>query len=290
MIRREPRRRRFGFTLVELLVVIVIIGILIGLLLPVIIAAVRKANDARIAAEIQTLASALAKFKNHYGEYPPSRVILSEQGCYSVANSGAAANGSFIPPVPGRLCDDPGGRLDTGTATSPRPSAPDISFGTLAERSLRYIRKMFPRVVAPNASFSYWHDFNGNGVLDPGFMYLEGHECLVFFLGGIPNPTLNSGGAIVYGTSGFGRNPQFPFSNPGTQGSMSNASAAIMLSTNRTQPQYEFNGSRLLDDDLDGIPGYLDPLGSGNSGTYYAYFASYGASGYDPNDVNFGDG
>jgi len=288
MTRRTETRRRTGFTLVELMIVVVIIGILVGLLLPVIIAAIRKTRDAQISGEIQTIATGLAKFKQDYGEYPPSRVILNEMGCYSMANYSATATGRFIVPTSADFTTQLSGVTTWfGNVNTATLGQSDISFGSLAERSLRYLRRFFPKMVAPvGGANPVWHDFNGNGVADPGFMYLEGHECLVFFLGGIPNPTQNANGVIVYGTSGFGKIPQYPFSNAGVQGSMSNASAALMLSTNRTQPQYEFKADRLFDDDGDGIPGYLDALASGNTGSFYAYFSSYGTAGYDPNDVN----
>ena len=69
-------RRRTGFTLVELLVVITILGILIALLVPAVFSAVSRANDARVAGEINTLGQALASFKNKFQEYPPSRIVL----------------------------------------------------------------------------------------------------------------------------------------------------------------------------------------------------------------------
>ena len=221
MIRREPRRRRFGFTLIELLVVIVIIGILISLLLPVIIAAVRKANEARVSAEIQTIATGLAKFKDTYGEFPPSRVILSEQGIYTMSGAGAVTNGSSVGPFQG----------DFATPLSAVPSAnwfastpptnfgtPDISFGELAQRSLNFLRKMYPRAAlgpeTVNRVLARLQRQRRAGP-DSGFIYLEGHECLVFFLGGIPNPSHTANGTILFGTSGFGREPRYPFKNAG---------------------------------------------------------------------------
>ncbi len=81
---RQTRvRGRAGFTLVELLVVIVVLAILVGLLLPVIAGAVRTAKNAATQAEINQLAQALANFKSTYGDYPPSRVYLSENGYLS---------------------------------------------------------------------------------------------------------------------------------------------------------------------------------------------------------------
>ncbi len=283
MIRRPASRppRRPGFTLIELLVVVTIIGILVALLLPAIVGAIRRANEARVSADIQTLAVALQSFRNTYGEYPPSRVVLSESGVYSVAFGSLAPQGAIISPQAG----------DYSTALAsvtwivptspgyqyPGPGNADISFGTLAERSVRALRKYFPRALPPtptNASPQTWHDFNGNGTLDPGFIYLQGDECLAFFLGGIPNP---SGGGS-FGMTGFGRNPLYPF--VGAAGT-----------SNRTQSLFEFRAERLVDDDGDGIPSYYDPNGGSGATAYapYAYFSSYGAAGYDPNDCNFFD-
>ena len=147
------------------MVVIVIIGILVALLLPVIVGAVRKANEARVAGEIQTLASGLSTFKNKFGEYPPSRIILNENGVYSV--QGAFPNpqqNDFITPL-----------SSSSISWISPPSAigqNDISFGELAQRSLRALRKFFPRArLTPqdlngdnsiDALHDYWPDFNGN--------------------------------------------------------------------------------------------------------------------------------
>ena len=220
-----------------------IIGILMALLIPAIAGAIRTANNARVTSEMNNIATALEQFKGKYGDYPPSRVILSESGSYSTTSS-----------------------TQPGTATQ------DITLGQLCQRSVQYIRKFFPKAVPPTTS--QWHDFNGNGALDNTAIYLEGHECLVFFLGGIPNA---SGQNI--GTSGFGRNPLFPFTNqlPGS---------GAMYSDARTAPLYEFRANRLFDDDGDGIPGYVDTLNGGSSAQYFAYFSAYGNNLYDPNDVN----
>ena len=112
---RGPR----GFTLVELLVVILILAILIALLLPALNGALRTAKNAAVGGEINQLAQALASFKAKYGDYPPSRIYLSEDG-----NLHAAAS-SFHR------------RLQPG----------DITYAQLGQRSIAAMRKFFPRVT-----------------------------------------------------------------------------------------------------------------------------------------------
>ncbi len=70
--KRLRRRRRQGFTLVELLTVIVIIGILAALISAAVVAAVRAARKARVAMEIQALDQALKRFCETYGDFPPT--------------------------------------------------------------------------------------------------------------------------------------------------------------------------------------------------------------------------
>ena len=64
-------KRRMGFTLVELLVVIVIIAILAGLATPAIMIAVEKAKVTAMRLELNALAQGIELYRNEYGEYPP---------------------------------------------------------------------------------------------------------------------------------------------------------------------------------------------------------------------------
>ncbi len=271
-IRRQPGEGRGprGFTLIELLVVILILAILIALLLPAINGALRTAKNAAVGGEINQLAQALAAFKAKYGDYPPSRILLCEDGDYSAVTSNLSLS-------------------IAGTSQ-------DITLGQLTQRSVAALRKFFPSVNFSTTGAVWignppaqWYDFNGNGQFDKHYI-LQGHECLVFFLGGIPQFT-----ASGYGMSGFAKNPSNPFVN-------------ASVTTNRQTPFFEFNPARLALDPSNPyaptfvfpqIPGYLDTLGNETVGpggvmtsgsglvNFYAYFSSYGNGGYDPNDVNF---
>jgi len=180
-----------GFTLVELLVVIVIIAILIAFLLPAINSAIRSGRNTAVSAEINQMQQALAQFKSQYGVHPPSRIILSETGDYSTAT------------------------ISNQTGLSANYAA------ALAQRSVSYFRRIWPRMILSttgpiiNAQTKVY-DFTGTGFTDafgkqvlPTVHGIQGAECLVFFLGGIPQ-RLDSGG---YAVVGFAKNPQNPMLN-----------------------------------------------------------------------------
>ena len=267
----RPGRPR-GFTLIELLVVIVIIALLIGLLLPAIMGAFRKAKAAAVQAEINQLAQAIASFKTKYGDYFPSRIILNESGglpsVLTQVNSGASA---------------------------------DITVLQLSTRTTNAFRKFWPRAPLSTSSAVWgttgaWYDFDGDGTRGHNGSYvnilLEGHECLVFFLGGIPLPDPSNAGHFL-GTVGFSKNPTNPFMSGQT-------GAGAMYSANRDQPFFTFDTSRLIGTTNDAgttgvtnaFPGFLDQLNTQSGGTggpqnFYAYFSFNNGLGYDPNDMNF---
>jgi prepilin-type N-terminal cleavage/methylation domain-containing protein len=74
--RNHAARRRGGFTLVEILMVIIILGILMALILPAINRAKITANEARVVSEIKQLEAAITAFKVEYGVEPPSKISI----------------------------------------------------------------------------------------------------------------------------------------------------------------------------------------------------------------------
>jgi general secretion pathway protein G len=223
----DTRRKRAGFTLLEILVVVVIILILAGLISGAAMRALSKAREVRNASDIRQLTGAVENFKGKFGFYPPSRLKICERYMdYNLSNP-----------------------LDVD--------------------SIQVLTRMFPRIdiqrwTAPGI------DWDGSGnYTQPGV--LQGQECLVFFLGGIPGP----GPQCL----GFSTNPQ----DPGA------------ATSDRIGPFYEFQQGRLgatagrYYSYLDAY-GSLDSTGAVVSGNVYAYFSSYkSTNGYNRYSAAFGN-
>lgn len=260
-LRRKPSGApRRGFTLVELMVVIVVLALLVALLLPAINGAVRSARNAAVSTEISQLSQALAQFKSAHNVYPPSRIILSETGNYSLSDLRASGHE----------------QLSTSAMTN-------AELTTLANRSISYLRRIWPKMVlsttgAVSGIPGGFYDFNGDGTGGQVHV-LDGTECLVFFLGGLPGK-VGSGQMTV---TGFSQNP----ANPAIRES-------VALGANRSSPMYDFRGGRLVDNypknnagaSGNGFPEYLDGLPSVEAQPF-VYFSSYEGTGYDPDDVNY---
>jgi len=208
---------RGGYTLIELLVVIAIIGVLMGLLLSGVMAVLaardRAGNQFDLGKLGQSMDVALNKYEN--------------------AKS-----------LPGYLV------LYNNTDVYRRPSAYLTTAADIqdAERSRDVLRKMFKARFISDAGVVPWDGTNGGAVTNK--VVLEGHQCLVFYLGGAADVS----GAVPKMT-GFSSNPVNPLAPGGTD---------------RIGPFYNFEGARLT---KSAYPAYLDRFG-----TPFAYFGGTGGS------------
>ncbi|MFO1008392.1 MAG: prepilin-type N-terminal cleavage/methylation domain-containing protein [Planctomycetaceae bacterium] len=126
------------------------------------------------------------------------------------------------------------------------------------------------RQIWPDFDFSIPRDLNGDSDTTDRYV-LNGAECLVFFLGGVPVRTGNPDGPWVL--NGFSENATDPLSQGGA----------------RVGPFFEFDPSRLMNFEGDSstdpeyMPEYRDSLPSQKNPILYA--SSYGGLGYRDADV-----
>jgi general secretion pathway protein G len=198
-----------GFTLIELLVVIAIIGILLALIIGAVMAVLSKPARVQDRHDISGMSNALQDFKLKFKgiSYPPSRLYLSN----SYANYLPGNTPAGVPPL-------------------------------LAQQSLKYLKRMFPNLwTNPNAVVAW----DGGLGMPAAGVILEGDQCLVFFLGGIPSSD---------GCLGFSKNIYDP-TQPGGE--------RIKL--------YEFKSDRLKALHGNVFYSYLNP--HDNNAKAYAYFS-----------------
>ena len=222
MVHVKERARR-AFTLVELIVVIAIIGVLVSLLLAAVMKALSKGDEAEARSDIGQLAQACQAFQVQYKikDPFPSRIKL----CKKFPQSEGGYNMSQ--------------QLDRDSA--------------------EFIQRLWPKITMQSGSNTVWAapgnrvDWDGSSAAT-GSWTLQGQECLVFFLGGIPT---TSGG--VNGCTGFATNPSDPSYHVKTAGATVNP------------PLYDFKSNRLKVGQSLKFFHYLDAYGK----QPYAYFSSY---------------
>lgn len=236
-----PKTPRRAFTLVEMLMVIAIIGILAALLLVAVNAARNAAARGRVSMQINHLSTALERFQQKYGAYPPTF-------------------GDGEPPA-----------FATGASYAVSP------FDAVSQqtRILRQFRKMFPRY-----NVGQWDDLrdtlaaatrtevNGTGVYASGLDVndLDAAESLVFWLGGIPHVTSKS--PYVVELTRFSADPTSPLTrSTNVTDPDRGTSSEAPFSSKRTEPLIEFTGLTLVDVDDDGWPEVRVDIGSDTGGS-----------------------
>jgi prepilin-type N-terminal cleavage/methylation domain-containing protein len=208
---RQPTPRG-AFTLIELLIVLAIIGVLASLLMAAVMRTVGKGEEVQARSDISQLAQGIQAFQARYGvkEPPPSRLFLGRSKADYCSDAPACL--TFI--------------------------------SKFHQDSYEYLTRVWPRLVWTKNPMTpiAWAD-----PAPTGPRILEGHQCLVFFLGGIP--TITSG--------------------PGCLGFSSNPTNPALLGGDRIA-FFDFKPIRLVDAG-GGFLAYKDAYGK----QPYAYFSSY---------------
>jgi prepilin-type N-terminal cleavage/methylation domain-containing protein len=81
-------RRRRGFTLIEMLIVIMVISILAMLVVPRLLAARRRAKETQLSGNLKQIRDAVERFEANMGAWPPALTDV-------VASNGDAISGDF---------------------------------------------------------------------------------------------------------------------------------------------------------------------------------------------------
>jgi prepilin-type N-terminal cleavage/methylation domain-containing protein len=192
---RLTSRRRKAFTAIELLVVMAIILVLVALTVAAVMRYLVEGPNILTRTEMSKMEMGMAAFKEQNDvPYLPSQLLLNENMSPSVWKS--------------------------------------YPKGSLGHRSYLFLRGAFgQRIFFPGNLV----DWNNDGVLpQPGqdqVHILEGQECLVFHLGGIPSAPGTAPAAL-----GFAKDPRNPAGFPPRPGEPPSP---------RTQPLFEFTNRRL---------------------------------------------
>jgi prepilin-type N-terminal cleavage/methylation domain-containing protein len=178
------------------------------------------------------------------------------------------------------------------------------TLGPVPTRTWQYLARVWPRLNR-NAPV----DFDGDGVIPAvnSEVRLNGSECLVFFLGGMPMPYVpdGSGGenllsivkqsnpgvslddVTTRGLDGFCQNEALPFTR--STDVLPNG-VPVPMRDKRNAPLFEFDPARLSDVDLDGYweyypPGIEPPKGGAFDPRLqphpYVYLSGYDGQGYN---------
>ncbi len=227
------RAVRGGFTLIELMVVIAIIAVLVSLVSSAVFNIFFRTTEYRAQSEISQMSAAMANVESAFQ-------IGGKVRC------------------PSRIWLDETMRHDTTQVPTSSPwAANDPNLVKLGLDSKSFLRSAFPQLRFGGGVQAI--DWNGDGIAGNSNVILEGQQCLVFWLSGIPSPQQANG--LSKGL-GFSNNPSNPATANGT----------------RLGPWYEFKTDRLVRGS-NGYLSYIDPYSTKQA---YAYFSSFdGQNGYN---------
>jgi len=224
-------RPKQAFTIVEVIVVMAILGVLAALILSAIIGVKNKGPEVKVKVQLTNLGDALERFKSDFHDrYPPSTILLREDWDYSLGTPEMKRSVNLL-----------------------RELWPNIKLKTLASE---------PAIAADKHC-----DFDGNGTTTGEGHTLYGMQCLVFFLGGMPDRNSSVG-------TGFSRDPQFPFQWPGGN---------VSSSMGRSGPYFEFEAKYLVSGGSSPFKAVAD---AGGNDAVIVYFSSYNGRGYRDADCN----
>jgi prepilin-type N-terminal cleavage/methylation domain-containing protein len=133
-------------------------------------------------------------------------------------------------------------------------------------RSMGIIRRIWPQFDFTYAAEGGTIDIDGDGTAGGAAITLTGSECLVFFLGGVPQVATGTGGGAPLG---FSQNPADPFNRNG-----SNRDRFMEFNTSRLfllKPPIA-PAAHTVNSYMDTLPGQTLP---------YLYLSSYDGQGYD---------
>lgn len=226
------RKRRGGFTIVELLVAIAIIGTLMTLTTAAVWRAIQRAKEVKILVEIDHLSQAVQAYKERQLQFPPSMSNTS-------------------------ITDR---RLAFMRHT--QVAFPNCAYGT----SLANFNTLASKV---GSTWVYNYTTGSGSLAGLNLNTLDQAEALVFWLSGFPTPISTTSKMPVAGRKmfGFHRDSDNPFKRDA-----SNVEGLDPLRF-RTEPNFQFDPLRLVDNDGDGWPEYVPVTPSSAIPTApYVYF------------------
>lgn len=214
---------RVGFTLVEMLVVIAIIGMLMALVSVAVWKALERAKMTKIVVEIGQLQTAIQSYKEKHLQYPPcmAEINLVNRKVHFMRHVQVAFT--------------------------------NANYGTSSTNFDQLRNGLMSASVSTYSSQPYnYKDSTGDiKILD--LNTLDQAEAIVFWLGGFPTPFISGSTASVANRRifGFHRDQDSPFRRDAT------GAEGLDPLRYRTEPFYQFDETRLIDQDDDGWFEYL---------------------------------